>query len=68
MVLPPMFVGCFTLPACLFWYLYPLFNLLFNYLGISYPAYAALIFAGSALSRAAFAACFPLFVSGIVHG
>lgn len=40
-----------------------LFNSLFNYLGISYPKYAASIFAGSALFRASFGAGFPLFVS-----
>ncbi|KAI0467764.1 MFS general substrate transporter [Xylaria cf. heliscus] len=38
-----------------------LFNSLFNYLGISYPKYAASIFAGSALFRASFGATFPLF-------
>ncbi|KAI8625428.1 MFS general substrate transporter [Xylariaceae sp. FL1651] len=38
-----------------------LFNSLFNYLGISYPQYAASIFAGSALFRASFGATFPLF-------
>ncbi|KAH8165466.1 hypothetical protein CIB48_g2795 [Xylaria polymorpha] len=38
-----------------------LFNSLFNYLGISYPKYAASIFAGSALFRASFGAGFPLF-------
>lgn len=42
-----------------------LFNSLFNYLGISYPTYAASVFAGSALFRAVFAACFPLFVSWV---
>jgi MFS transporter, DHA1 family, multidrug resistance protein len=40
-----------------------LFNSVFNYLGISYAQYAASIFAGSALFRAAFGASFPLFVS-----
>ncbi|KAL5095320.1 hypothetical protein Trisim1_000096 [Trichoderma cf. simile WF8] len=38
-----------------------LFNPLFNYLGIAYPAYAASIFSGSALFRASFGASFPLF-------
>jgi DHA1 family multidrug resistance protein-like MFS transporter len=40
-----------------------LFNAVLNYLGISYPAYAASIFAGNALFRASFGAIFPLFVS-----
>jgi DHA1 family multidrug resistance protein-like MFS transporter len=40
-----------------------LFNSVLNYLGISYPAYAASIFAGNALFRASFGAIFPLFVS-----
>lgn len=40
-----------------------LFNSVFNYLGISYPLFAASIFAGNALFRAAFGAIFPLFVS-----
>ncbi|RJE24077.1 resistance protein [Aspergillus sclerotialis] len=44
-----------------------LFNSLFNYLGISYPAYAASIFAGSALFRAGFAASFPLFARALFH-
>ena len=39
-----------------------LFNSVFNYLGISYPSYAASIFAGNALFRASFGAIFPLFV------
>ncbi|KAI0851712.1 benomyl/methotrexate resistance protein [Daldinia vernicosa] len=38
-----------------------LFNTVFNYLGISYPAYVASIFAGNALFRASFGASFPLF-------
>ncbi|PTB42498.1 hypothetical protein M441DRAFT_137562 [Trichoderma asperellum CBS 433.97] len=38
-----------------------LFNSLLNYLGISYPTYAASIFSGSALFRASFGASFPLF-------
>ncbi|KAI1087739.1 benomyl/methotrexate resistance protein [Rostrohypoxylon terebratum] len=38
-----------------------LFNTVFNYLGISYPTYAASIFAGNALFRASFGASFPLF-------
>jgi DHA1 family multidrug resistance protein-like MFS transporter len=40
-----------------------LFNAVLNYLGISYPKYAASIFAGNALFRASFGAIFPLFVS-----
>lgn len=40
-----------------------IFNTVFNYLGISYPTYAASIFAGNALFRASFGASFPLFVS-----
>jgi MFS transporter, DHA1 family, multidrug resistance protein len=40
-----------------------LFNSVFNYLSISYPSYAASIFAGNALCRASFGAIFPLFVS-----
>jgi DHA1 family multidrug resistance protein-like MFS transporter len=40
-----------------------LFNSVLNYLGISYPLYAASIFAGNALFRASFGAVFPLFVS-----
>jgi DHA1 family multidrug resistance protein-like MFS transporter len=39
-----------------------LFNAVLNYLGISYPKYAASIFAGNALFRASFGAIFPLFV------
>jgi DHA1 family multidrug resistance protein-like MFS transporter len=39
-----------------------LFNAVLNYLGISYPEYAASIFAGNALLRASFGAGFPLFV------
>ncbi|KAI1376823.1 benomyl/methotrexate resistance protein [Hypoxylon crocopeplum] len=84
MVLPPLFVGAFSLPICLFWYgwtsrasvhwilpiigsglftvgVVTLFNTVFNYLGISYPTYAASIFAGNALFRASFGASFPLF-------
>lgn len=44
-----------------------LFNSLLNYLGISYPTYAASIFSGSALFRASFGASFPLFVSSRTH-
>lgn len=40
-----------------------LFNAVLNYLGISYPPYAASIFAGNTLFRASFGATFPLFVS-----
>lgn len=40
-----------------------LFNSALNYLGTSYPKYAASIFAGNALFRASFGAIFPLFVS-----
>lgn len=40
-----------------------LFNAVLNYLGISYPPYAASIFAGNALFRASFGGIFPLFVS-----
>jgi DHA1 family multidrug resistance protein-like MFS transporter len=40
-----------------------LFNAVLNYLGISYPAYAASIFAGNALFRASFGEILPLFVS-----
>lgn len=40
-----------------------LFNPVLNYLGITYPAYAASVFAGNALFRASFGAIFPLFVS-----
>ncbi|KAI1777657.1 benomyl/methotrexate resistance protein [Hypoxylon cercidicola] len=84
MVLPPLFVGAFSLPICLFWYgwtarssvhwilpiigsgfftvgVVTLFNTVFTYLAISYPAYAASIFAGNALFRASFGAAFPLF-------
>lgn len=39
------------------------FNCVLNYLGLSYPKYAASIFAGNALFRASFGAVFPLFVS-----
>ena len=44
-----------------------LFNSVLNYLGISYPHYAASIFAGNALFRASFGAIFPLFVSFIAR-
>lgn len=40
-----------------------LFNSVFSYLGISYPASVGSIFAGNALFRASFGASFPLFVS-----
>ena len=40
-----------------------LFNPVLNYLGITYPTYAASVFAGNALFRATFGAIFPLFVS-----
>lgn len=88
MVLPPTFVGCLSLPICLFWYgwsaqksihwimpiigsaffpigMVTLFNSVINYLGISYPLYAASIYAGNTLFRASFGAVFPLFVSCI---
>lgn len=39
-----------------------LFNPVLNYLGMTYPAYSASIFAGNALFRASFGAGFPLFV------
>ncbi|XDG01450.1 hypothetical protein ABKA04_001065 [Annulohypoxylon sp. FPYF3050] len=65
MVLPPTFVGAVTLPICLFCLftvcVVTIFNTVFNYLGISYPTYAASIFAGNALFRASFGASFPLF-------
>jgi DHA1 family multidrug resistance protein-like MFS transporter len=44
-----------------------LFNAVLNYLGMSYPAYAASIFAGNALFRASFGAIFPLFVSVVFN-
>ncbi|KAM0817387.1 putative Major facilitator superfamily (MFS) profile domain-containing protein [Seiridium cardinale] len=37
------------------------FNGVLNYLGMSYPAYAASVFAGNGLFRASFGAVFPLF-------
>jgi MFS transporter, DHA1 family, multidrug resistance protein len=43
-----------------------LFNSVLNYLVISYPAYAASIFAGNALFRAKFGAVFPLLVSDTI--
>jgi DHA1 family multidrug resistance protein-like MFS transporter len=58
-IMPIIGSGIFTIGVV------TLFNSLFNYLGISYPAYAASIFAGSALFRASFAASFPLFVSSV---
>lgn len=56
-ILPIIGSGLFTVGVV------TLFNTVFNYLGISYPAYAASIFAGNALFRASFGASFPLFVS-----
>ncbi|EHK17764.1 uncharacterized protein TRIVIDRAFT_43018 [Trichoderma virens Gv29-8] len=44
-----------------------LFNSLLNYLGITYPAYAASIFSGSALFRASFGASFPLFARQLFY-
>lgn len=86
MLLPPTFIGCFSLPICLFWYgwtsredvhwmvpvvgsgifaigVVTLFNSVYMYIGIVYAQYAASIFAGATLFRAAFGASFPLFVS-----
>ncbi|KAI2623985.1 benomyl/methotrexate resistance protein [Hypomontagnella submonticulosa] len=54
-ILPIIGSGLFTVGVV------TLFNTVFNYLGISYPAYAASIFAGNALFRASFGASFPLF-------
>ncbi|KAL9610745.1 MAG: hypothetical protein Q9167_004564 [Letrouitia subvulpina] len=42
-----------------------LFNAVLNYLGISYPPYAASIFAGNALFRASFGGIFPLFARAL---
>ncbi|KAF2816391.1 MFS general substrate transporter, partial [Mytilinidion resinicola] len=44
-----------------------LFNPVFNYLGMGYPAYPASIFAGNALFRASFGASFPLFAPALFH-
>ncbi|KAI1384538.1 benomyl/methotrexate resistance protein [Hypoxylon trugodes] len=54
-ILPIIGSGFFTVGVV------TLFNTVFNYLGISYPAYVASIFAGNALFRASFGAAFPLF-------
>lgn len=56
-IMPVIGSGIFTVGVV------TLFNSVFNYLGISYPPYAASIFAGNALFRALFGASFPLFVS-----
>lgn len=56
-IVPVMGSGVFTVGIITF------FNPVLNYLGISYPKYAASIFAGNTLFRATFGAIFPLFVS-----
>lgn len=86
LVLPPSFIGCFSLPICLFWFgwsaresvhwivptigagsfaigVVTLFNAVYTYIGIVYAPYAASLFAGAALFRAALGGAFPLFVS-----
>lgn len=60
-IMPVIGSGFFTVSVV------TLFNAVLNYLGISYPAYAASIFAGNALFRATFGAIFPLFVSSITQ-
>jgi DHA1 family multidrug resistance protein-like MFS transporter len=56
-IVPVIGSGSFTISIV------TLFNPVLNYLGISYPMYAASIYAGNALFRATFGAIFPLFVS-----
>lgn len=56
-IVPIIGSSLFTIPLVTF------FNGVLNYLGMSYPHYAASVFAGNALFRAVFGAIFPLFVS-----
>jgi DHA1 family multidrug resistance protein-like MFS transporter len=56
-IMPVVGSGIFTVGVV------TLFNAVLNYLGVSYPKYAASIFAGNALFRASFSAIFPLFAS-----
>lgn len=55
-IVPIIGSSLFTIPLVTF------FNSVLNYLGMSYPHYAASVFAGNALFRALFGAVFPLFV------
>jgi DHA1 family multidrug resistance protein-like MFS transporter len=56
-ILPIVGSGFYTVGVVL------LFNPVFNYMGVTYPKYAASVFAGNAFARATFGGAFPLFVS-----
>lgn len=56
-IVPIIGSSLFTIPLVTF------FNGVLNYLGMSYPHYAASVFAGNCLFRALFGGIFPLFVS-----
>ncbi|KAK9312867.1 major facilitator superfamily domain-containing protein [Lipomyces starkeyi] len=44
---------------------YTIFQVVFNYLGMSYPRFLASVFAGNDLFRSCFAAAFPLFANAM---
>ncbi|KAG8169828.1 hypothetical protein KVR01_000573 [Diaporthe batatas] len=58
-IVPIIGSSLFTIPLVTF------FNGILNYLGMSYSAYAASVFAGNALFRALFGAIFPLFARSL---